>query len=336
MKIIVDEAIPFIKGRFPEETDVTYLPGNEISYPLVKDADALIVRTRTNCNEDLLEGSTVKLVATATIGTDHIDLEWCKSKGIVVKSSPGCNAPGVAQYVFSSIFSLGFNPEKHTLGIIGYGHVGSLVAEWAKNMGIKILVNDPPRQFKGYDDFKYSKIDEILRESDAVTLHIPFEKNGKFPTFHLLGNKELGIMKPGALLVNTSRGGVVDEIALKKHLKSRKIKSILDVWENEPNIDTELLELVSIGTPHIAGYSLQGKMRGTRMVLEAVRDVLELPVDLSGLECIPERNLIINRELIEKSYNPFIDFKKLKDNASCFESLRNNYKFRNEPLFNFI
>lgn len=353
MKIIVDRAIPFIENRFPEDVKVTYLPGNEISPEIVKDADALIVRTRTRCDKDLLEGSKVKLVATATIGTDHIDIPWCEANGITVKSAPGCNAPGVAQYVLSSLFSIGFNPESHTLGIVGHGNVGSIVAEWAQQMGINILVCDPPRKEAAFRDVEYHDIEEVLRKSDAVTFHVPLTKDGEYPTFRMIGERELEYMKPGAILVNSSRGGVVDEEALKKELRRGRLKAVIDTWENEPYIDPQLVKLAEIATPHIAGYSAQGKMRGTRMALEAVSKALSISVDLSGLECTPNPESRITRSLIQSSYNPRVDHTSLTKSliqnppvvpvsteggiprslSSSFESLRNNYSYRPEPLF---
>ena len=333
MKIIIDQAIPFIKDRFPESVEVEYIPGEIISKEKVLDADALIVRTRTKCNEALLRDSKVKLVATATIGTDHIDIPWCESHGIKVTSAPGCNAPGVAQYVLASLFSIGFDPRINSLGIIGFGHVGQIVGEWAKQIGINLLVCDPPRKDAGYKDAEYLDLEEVLKHSDAVTLHVPLTKEGKHPTHHIIGDNELEIMKSGAILINSSRGGVVDEKSLKKSLKEGHIKAIIDTWENEPAIDPELLSLVEIGTPHIAGYSLQGKLRGTRMVLESVEDILSLPVNLTGLNCEPDSKLKITKDLLINSYNPLSDYKNLISDVTSFEVLRNNYDYRPEPLF---
>ena len=333
MKIIVDNAIPYIKDRFPEKVEVMYVPGKEFTPEMIKDADALIVRTRTKCNGDLLAGSSVKLIFTATIGTDHIDIPWCEKNGIIVKNAPGCNAPGVAQYLFSSLFKTGFDPEKHVLGIIGYGNVGQIVADWANAMEIKTLISDPPRQEHGWKDVEYFDLDYILKNSDAVTLHVPLTNEGKYPTYKLIGEKEIGMMKPGAVLVNSSRGGVVDEKALKGALIENKLKAILDVWENEPNIDVELVGLVSIATPHIAGYSEEGKKRATRMALEDMSAILGVNTEIKGLECRAPENKKITRKLIEDSYNPFEDDKNLRENLSRFEELRNQYSYRHEPFF---
>ena len=315
------------------ETEVVYLPGKDIDAKAVEDADGLIVRTRTRCDKTLLDHSRVKIVSTATIGTDHIDKNWCSEKGIKVENAPGCNAPGVAQYVLASLFKIGFDPGVQTLGIIGYGHVGSVVAAWAKQMGIKVLISDAPREDSGFEDVEYLNVDDLIGRSDAITIHVPFTKEGKYPTFHLIGEKEIEKMKPGAILVNSSRGGVVDESALKKGIRNKGLKAIVDVWENEPQIDSELLDLVEIGTPHIAGYSAEGKKRATRMALQSIAKELGVPVDLSGLECVPPKDKAITRKLIEDSYDPMEDSLKLKSNLSDFESLRNNYSYRSEPLF---
>lgn len=333
MKIVVDKAIPFIEGRFPNNVVVDYLPAKDIDASRVKDADALIVRTRTLCDENLLKDSNVKLISTATIGLDHIDIAWCERNGIEVKNAPGCNAPGVAQYVLASLLKSGFDPNKHTLGIIGYGNVGKIVADWAKELGITIMISDAPLKEAGFTDINYEEKENLLKECDAVTLHVPLNKGGEFPTYHLISERELTLMKPGAILVNTSRGGVTDEKALKKELKNGRLRAITDVWENEPEIDEELAILSLISTPHIAGYSYQGKQRATRMALETVRDSLNIPVDLSGLECMPTEDRKISRQLIEESYDPLSDTSRLIKDPKSFERLRNEYNYRIEPLF---
>lgn len=333
MRIIIDEDIPFIRNRFPYFIEVEFLSGDKISAEKVKNADAMIIRTRTKCDENLLKDSKVKFIATATIGTDHIDLTWCEKNGVTIANAPGCNAPGVAQYVFAALFKTGFDPRTQTLGIIGYGNVGSTVAEWANMMGIRTLISDPPRKEKGFHDIDYLSLEEVLKNSDAVTLHVPLTKKGIYSTYHLIGDKELSLLKDGSILVNSSRGGVVDEKILKRVLKDGKIKAIVDVWENEPDIDSELLNLVSIGTPHIAGYSAQGKMRATRMALEAFTDYTGILTNLNGLECRPIREEKISRELIEQSYNPQLDFKNLLKHKGAFENLRNQYNYRQEPLY---
>lgn len=331
MKIIVDKAIPFIEGRFPVELRVEYVPSEEITPEIVKDADALIIRTRTKCDGNLLKESKVKLISTATIGTDHIDIPWCEAHNISVKNAPGCNAPGVAQYVLASLFKAGFDTHKDILGIIGYGHVGQIVKKWAEEMGIKVLICDPPRKDSVFNDVDYLSLENLLKHSDAVTLHVPLTQTGIYPTFHMIGENQLNLMKDDSILVNSSRGGVVDEKALKNFLRNGKIKGIIDVWENEPEIDRELTELIEIGTPHIAGYSEEGKKRATRMALEALNETLGIKFDTSGLECKDPFDNKMTRERIISSYDPFIDSENLLRNPSLFESLRNNYNYRHEP-----
>lgn len=334
MKIVVDKDIPFIKGRLENNFQVAYRKGSEIDREVVKDADAMIVRTRTFCNEELLRGSNVKLISTATIGTDHIDIPWCESNGIRITSAPGCNAPGVAQYLFASLFFLGFEPSADTLGIVGYGNVGSTVDRWAKTMGIKTIVYDPFIESSKYDEVQFTDLRILLEESDAVTLHVPLTKLGEYPTFGMIGENELTFMKKNSIIVNSSRGGVVDEAALKKSLRIGRIRAVIDTWRNEPEIDRELLDLASITTPHIAGYSYEGKIRGTRMALQSVSDFFNFKPDLVGLydnPTVSEDN--ISRHLIEKSYNPLKDSEKLKNNVKDFERFRNEYEYRHEPLF---
>ena len=337
MKIVIDKDIPFIEGRLEGDWDVVYCAGGDINHELVKDAEALIVRTRTRCNESLLKDSKVKFIGTATIGTDHIDMTWCKDNGITVSSAPGCNAPGVAQYVFSSLFLSGFDCSRHVLGIIGYGNVGGLVGKWASEMGITTLICDPPRAESGYDDPAYSSMEKVLKESDAITLHVPLTETGKYATRRLIMAKEMETMKKGAILINSSRGGVVDEEALKVRLMNKDLRAITDVWENEPQIDPSLLELSCIATPHIAGYSFEGKKRGTRMVLESLGNFFGFRINIDDLrESEDASSVKITKELIEKSYNPVSDSERLKKAPLSFEKFRNEYNFRHEPAYSIL
>ena len=345
-KIKIDENIPYIKGRLEKVADVEYLDQNLFTDATVKDADALIVRTRTSCNESLLKDSAVSLVVTATIGTDHIDLDYCHGKGIAVRNSPGCNAPGVAQYVWSSILRMGFRPGKDRLGVIGYGNVGSIVADWGRLWGTEVLVSDPPKSRKAQEEgrsliipdhtspgfIREAALKEILEECDVVTLHTPLTKEGRDATFHLIGEEELKMMKPGAILVNAARGPVTDSIALKKFLKEKKIRAVLDTWEGEPEIDKELLYLPTIATPHIAGYSRQGKERAPRMAIEAVNQFFGIEGDTSGLSGNYLPPLDLKAEDITSSYNPFHDERALRNNPDEFEQLRHYYLYREETL----
>lgn len=340
--IKIESNIPYIKGRLEEVAEVEYLSPEEFTPRAVADADAIVVRTRTRCDSDLLDKSKVRLVVTATIGTDHIDLPYCAAKGIEVSNAPGCNAPGVTQYVWSSLLRLGFRPWKDKLGVVGYGNVGSIVADWGRRLGAEVLVSDPPKsrqlskaglsfaeavKSKG---IREASLEEILRECDAVTLHTPLTKEGTDATFHLIGEKALSLIKPGAILVNAARGPVTDSEALKGFLKDGRICAVLDTWEGEPRLDRELLEYVEIATPHIAGYSRQGKERATRMAIEALNRFFGIVGDTSGLTGAYQPSAILSEEEITESYDPYADDRELRSNPDSFEQLRKDYNYREE------
>lgn len=329
MKIIVDENIPFIKGRLEAVADVSYADQFGFTPENVRDADAIIIRTRTRANEALLGGSSVKFVATATIGTDQIDIEWCHANGIAVENSPGCNAPGVAQYVWSAILRKGFDPQRHKLGIVGCGNVGSIVRSWGEHFGTEILINDPPRKEGGYID-DYTDLDTLLSSCDVVTLHTPLTRDGRHPSYHLIGEREIALMKPGAILVNAARGPVVDGNALKNALSQRRIRAIVDTWEGEPKIDASLLDLTEYGTFHIAGYSYEGKQRATRMVLEAVERHFGVEIDKEGLAGEYRQPAGLSEQMILDSYDPADDDDALRIAPDKFDRLRHDYNFRHE------
>lgn len=334
MKFVVDNKIPFLKGRLEPLGDVLYTAPGAFTPALVADADAIIIRTRTHADEALLEGSKVSLVATATIGTDHIDIPWCESHGKEVANAAGCNAPGVAQWVWSSLLRNGFDPARHTLGVVGKGNVGSIVADWGRRLGYRVIVCDPPRARRRLDGEQYLPLQDVLKEADAVTLHTPLTAEGEDATFHLIGERELSMMKPGSILLNAARGPVADNAALTEWLKAGKGKAFLDVWEDEGNISRELLDLVEVGTPHIAGYSRQGKERATRMALEAVERHFGVEVDTSMLEgdyVAPAGS--ISAEVIVGSYDPAVDTARLREHPELFEQLRGDYDYRDEPSF---
>ena len=332
-RIIVDDNIPFIKGRLEPFADTVYADQFGFTPELVRDADAMVIRTRTRCDENLLKGSKVKIIATATIGMDQFDLGWCRDNGITCRNSPGCNAPGVAQYVWSALLRSGFDPERHTLGVVGCGNVGSIVADWGRRLGADVLVNDPPKAAAGASLPGHAELPELLREADAVTLHTPLTRDGEWPSFHLIDEAALALMKPGALLVNAARGPVADNAALRRAVASGHIRAVIDTWEGEPKLDKELLSLLKYGTFHIAGYSLEGKQRATRMVLEAIGEHFGFAPDLSGLEGpykVPAR---ISAKAILDSYNPISDTLQLKADPDAFDTLRANYSVRREPRF---
>ena len=332
-RIIVDDNIPFIKGRLEPFADTVYADQFGFTPELVRDADAMAIRTRTRCDENLLKGSKVKIIATATIGMDQFDLGWCRDNGITCRNSPGCNAPGVAQYVWSALLRSGFDPERHTLGVVGCGNVGSIVADWGRRLGADVLVNDPPKAAAGASLPGLVELPELLREADAVTLHTPLTRDGEWPSFHLIGEAALALMKPGALLVNAARGPVADNAALRRAVASGHIRAVIDTWEGEPKLDKELLSLLKYGTFHIAGYSLEGKQRATRMVLEAIGEHFGFAPDLSGLEGPYKAPARISAKAILDSYNPISDTLQLKADPDAFDTLRANYSFRREPRF---
>ena len=342
MKIVVDNKIPFLKGRLEPLGDVVYMDPASFTPEIVSDADAIVIRTRTHAGEELLGGSGVSLVATATIGTDHIDIPWCESHGIAVENAAGCNAPGVAQWVWSSLLRNGFDPSRHTLGVVGKGNVGSIVADWGRRMGVRVIVCDPPRARRGLTDEAYLPLEAVLREADAVTLHTPLMRDGEDATYHLIGDRELQILSPGAMLLNAARGEVVDNSALRSFLASagedgKPIKTFLDVWEGEPSIDRTLLGLVTVGTPHIAGYSREGKERATRMAIEAIERHFGVEVDKKGLEGdyrAPAGE--VTGERITESYDPDADTRMLRENPGGFEALRGDYNYRYEPSFDVV
>lgn len=333
MKIIIDENIPFLEGRIPG-AEVKAMPAGKIDREAVRDADALIIRTRTRCDASLLEGSRVKVVATATIGVDHIDQPWCRSHGIEVRNAPGCNAPGVATYVWASLLRQGFDPTKSTIGIIGCGNVGSIVAEWGRRLGARVLACDPPRKKAGYTDHEYMALEDVLAASDAVTLHTPLTRAGECPTFHLIDEDALRHLKKGATLVNAARGPVIDTRAVCDAIRDGRIsKTIIDTWEGEPDIDSELLELADTATCHIAGYSLQGKQRASRMALEAVGKCLGIPVIIDDLQGAYAEPAQLTADLIMEKFDPSTLTAALKSQgAGCFESMRNSYTLHQEVL----
>ncbi|MFA6186144.1 MAG: 4-phosphoerythronate dehydrogenase PdxB [Phycisphaerae bacterium] len=272
MKIIADENIPFVKECFSSAGDCQTCHGRKISNEILKDADALLVRSITKVNEELLAGTNVKFVATATIGFEHIDIDYLAKNNIGFSSAPGSNANSVSEYITSAILNLAdkynFDVTKKSIGIIGVGNVGSRVEKKAKALGMKVVLNDPPLARKTGDK-KYRTLKEIF-DCDIVTCHTPLISDGIDKTFHLADEAFLKSLKKGAIFINSSRGKVHDTNALKNAISSGKFTAVvLDVWENEPNIDSELLDMVDFATPHIAGYSYDGKVAGMIMIYEA-------------------------------------------------------------------
>ncbi len=348
MKIVCDNKIPFIKGALEPYAEVVYLPGAQTTAEVVRDADAIITRTRTICNESLLKGSKVKVIATATIGFDHIDTRWCESNGIAWENSPGCNSWSVKQYIASVLVRLsqkyGFRFEEMTLGVVGVGNVGGKVSEIASLLGMKVLLNDPPRA-RREGAAAFVPLDELIEKSDIVTVHVPLTDEGEDRTFHLFDAARLASMREDQILINSSRGEVVDNMALKASLRQHALKAaVLDVWEGEPDLDRELIGLLDITTPHIAGYSADGKANGTTMSVQTVARHLDLPLKqwkASGVPA-PEQSLDFEIDAAGKSlqevlseailytYDVYADSDTLRQSPDTFEKQRGDYPIRRE------
>lgn len=348
MKIVIDDKIPYISGAFEGVADkVVYLPGSKTTPEIVADADAIITRTRTICNEKLLKGSTVKLIATATIGYDHIDTEYCDQAGIVWTNAPGCNSGSVQQYIASVLMVLAERKQlklsEMCIGIVGVGNVGSKIAKLCNILGMKVLLNDPPRErIEGSSAFV--SLEQIQNEADIITLHVPLNMKGEDVTFHLADRKFFDNLVKYPVLINSCRGEVVDSLAVKYAIQQGKINSfVCDCWEHEPDIDLELLQLTEIATPHIAGYSKDGKANGTQMSVKALNEFFHLGLDNwepQGVER-PDNSLIeldgsllSESELIAvailKTYDISLDDRNLRKNSALFEKLRGDYPVRRE------
>lgn len=273
MNLLVDENIPYGAEAFGTLGTVRQVPGRSITNAMLKDVDALIIRSITKVNESLLAGTSVRFVGTCTIGEDHVDKLYLAQRGIAFTSAPGCNANSVAEYMVTALLYLagkyGFDLASKRLGIVGVGNVGSQVHRKASALGMTCVLNDPPLAEKTGDP-AYRPLDEI-QECDIITFHTPLNKGGAHPTWHLADQTFLQSLRPGTILFNTARGPVVDNAALENVLRENHLMAtVLDVWENEPTPSISLLEAVDIATPHIAGYSFDGKVNGTRQVYEAL------------------------------------------------------------------
>jgi len=354
MKIVCDSKVPFLRGVFEPFAEVLYLPGGQTSPADVRDADALITRTRTRCDAALLAGSSVRVIASATIGYDHIDTAWCDAHGIRWANAPGCNAGSVEQYVAAALCALsrrGFPLAGRTLGVVGVGHVGSRVARMAAALGMRVLLCDPPRaraesSAPAQPGDHFLPLDEVISRSDIVTLHVPLTRTGEDATWHLFDAARLAAMRADQYLVNSSRGPVVDGAALKAALQAGRLGgAVLDVWEDEPDPDRGLLALADIATPHIAGYSADGKAAGTAAAVRTVAQALGLPLELWRPAALPApaqplsftldgagKNLSeVLSDAILYTYDILADDAALRADPARFEALRGDYPVRREP-----
>jgi len=343
MKITADKYIPFLEGVFEPFGEVIYKDGKDICADDAADSDALIIRTRTKCGAPLLEGSKVSMIATATIGTDHIDQKWCAENGIEVANAAGCNAGGVMQYVFTAIYGVAqrknISLAGKTIGIVGVGHVGSKVEAMARHLGFNVLLCDPPRAAaEGPEQF--CNLDELLAKSDIVTVHTYLDA-----TTRGMANADFfAKMKDGAIFINAARGEVVDEPALKAAF-SKFAAVIIDTWNHEPAIDQELLGMVDIGTMHIAGYSYQGKQNGTAMAVQAVARHfgIEKLYDFRPKTESPDKEIAkidfskLNQDeiasVLQDNYAIFEDDHRLREAPDRFEALRSEYNYRREIIY---
>ena len=359
-EVIIESHIPFVpEGFLAGAAHVRFLAPEAITPESVRDAAALIVRTRTRCDAALLEKSAVLFVATATIGTDHIDMPWCRSNGIKVVSAPGCNAPAVSQYVWSSIIRLLPDTWREiTLGIVGLGHVGSIVADWGRRLGVRVIACDPPRRrdhggWNAADPYSagtepFCTLDEIARQADVVTFHTPHVREGEFPTHHIAGKEFFDSLERCPLIINAARGPIIDTEAILSASAAKKCSgSVVDCWEGEPAVSGDLLASALIATPHIAGYSVEGKRRATHTVLTALVEDLSRRGLVSDADAaaamsqlppsppaVPE-GFRITPEAIVASYDPMADTALLRNSFTPgrFEQLRNGYALRHEVGF---
>ncbi|WP_342324233.1 4-phosphoerythronate dehydrogenase PdxB [Kosakonia sp. BYX6] len=348
MKILVDENMPYARDLFSRLGDVKAVPGRPIPVAELADADALMVRSVTKVNDGLLQGTGIKFVGTATAGTDHVDEEFLKQAGIAFSAAPGCNAIAVVEYVFSSLLMLaerdGFALQDRTVGIVGVGNVGGRLQARLEALGIRTLLCDPPRADRG-DAGDFRSLDELVREADVLTFHTPLFKDGPYKTLHLADDALLSRLKPGTVLINACRGPVVDNAALLQRLQAgQDLSVVLDVWELEPDLNVELLNRVDIGTAHIAGYTLEGKARGTTQVFEAYSEFIgqRQQVALDTLLPVPEFGRITLhgpleqatlKRLVHLVYDVRRDDAQLRNVAGTpgeFDKLRKHYLERRE------
>ena len=350
MQLVVDENIAFAEEAFSQFGDVLLINGREITNDTLQNAVPLIVRSITNVDENLLQNTNIKFVGTATIGTDHIDTNFLNENSIVFADAKGCNADSVVEYVFTALLKITVDNKltlkNKSIAIIGVGNVGSRVAKYAEALGLKVYKNDPPKQRVG-EGGNYVSLEEAL-QADIITLHVPLNKTGNDKTVHLLDEKKLSKIKDNTIIINTSRGPVLDNKALLDIIAKKHFKLILDVWEDEPLINTHLLQKVLVGSAHVAGYSFEGKVNGTKMIYDALCRFTnqlndwepKLPtvenniIDVSSTKNLEEKLNLIFKQI----YNIETDDYKMREmikmdndsRAAYFDKLRKEYPLRRE------
>lgn len=340
MKIVADKHIPFLEGVFEPYAEVVYINGRSITHEDIIDADAMIIRTRTKCNAELLDGTSVKIIATATIGTDHIDLPYCAERGIEVHNAEGCNAGGVMQYVFSALYGVAARKaiklDGYNFGIVGVGNVGRKVEAMARHLGFNVLRCDPPRaEAEGEEGF--CSLEYLLANSHIVTMHVPLNE-----TTRKMADEDFFLrMQPGTIFINAARGEIMDEAALKEAYPKLGA-AIIDTWNNEPDVDEDLIDLVDVATPHIAGYSYQGKQNGTAMSVQAVARHfgIEALYDFYPENDIPDHEPVLLdlkdkkqgeiAAVFQYNYPIFTDDFRFRMEPGNFEKMRSHYEYRRE------
>jgi erythronate-4-phosphate dehydrogenase len=356
VKIVVDENMPYAQALFSQLGEVVALPGRAIGAEDIQDADALLVRSVTHVNHALIkDAKQLRFVGSATAGEDHLDFDALQAQGVYATAAPGCNKVGVAEYVISALLVLAqqqaFKLTDRTVGIVGVGHVGSYLAERLAALGIKTLLCDPPRQARE-NRADMVDIDTLIAQSDVVTFHTPLTSTGEHPTHHLMNHARLNALAPGSILINAARGPIVDNQALKTRLARGDMDAVLDVYEHEPEVDLALVERLTFATPHIAGYGLEGKARGTTMVFNALCQHLSLPQRADAADLLPtapipsvqlaapwqQTDLMALTQLVYDIRRDDSDFRRAMTQAgenkpaqrTAFDQLRKNYWDRRE------
>jgi erythronate-4-phosphate dehydrogenase len=348
MKIVIDSDIPFLAGVFEPYFDiVSYAKGSSIDHSAVTDADALVIRTRTICNAKLLRGTRVKAIASATVGADHIDINYCLANSIKVFTAQGCNKGAVMQWVLSSVCTasemLNYELKGKVFGVVGHGNIGSLVAKAAQTLGMEVLICDPPKQLQE-GNHNYVDLNYLAKYSDFISFHVPLTYEGPFTTFNLANNEFFSSLKANAFIMNSARGGVVNENMLLSAINLKRISGCaIDVWQGEPFVLDNLLHKTHIATPHIAGYSIEGKINASSIVIDAISNFFSLgmpkyvpnpnPIEYK-IQLEASKYLINNTinliELLKLVYPIDIDSNNFKQNSSNFEEIRNSYPLRRE------
>ena len=347
MIFVVDENIALAEEAFSQFGDVLLIGGRQITNEFLRNADALIVRSITYVDENLLQNTNIKFVGTATIGTDHIDTYYLNKNNIAFADANGCNADSVVEYVFTALLKIAVDNnltlKNRSIGIIGVGNIGSRVVKYAEALGLKVYKNDLPKQRAG-EGSNYVSLEKAL-QADIITLHVPLNKTGIDKTFHLLDEKKINELKNNTIIINSSRGGVVDNKALLDLIDKKHFKVILDVWEGEPMINTDLLQKIHVGSAHVAGYSLEGKVNGTKMIYDAIckftnqlndwepklSTVENNIIDISSAKNLEEKLNLIFKQI----YNIAKDDSQMREMIEMDKSLRSAYfdKLRKEyPL----